>query len=316
MTFARGLLNKVDHMVNNLSNPLVSVSELVINWHITEACNYSCNYCYAKWSKSTHARELINNEYQTRELIKELFRFFTPNNENNSLSRIMQWDSIRINFAGGEPTLYKDKLLNALSFAKSIGFNVSLITNGSNLLGEDFLKSMVKYLSILGISLDSTNRLTNEAIGRMDRNRQATDVDSILYALKIAKENNPEVLVKINTVVNKLNYYEDMSEIINLINPDKWKVLRILPVIANNLDITDSQFNDFINRHEKLKYLIRAEDNKDMTESYIMIDPVGRFFQNSKDKMGYLYSGKILEIGVSAALNEIAFDFEKFSNRY
>ena len=23
--------------------------ELVVNWHITEACNYKCDYCFAKW---------------------------------------------------------------------------------------------------------------------------------------------------------------------------------------------------------------------------------------------------------------------------
>lgn len=26
------------------------LSELVINWHITEACNYRCRYCYAHWT--------------------------------------------------------------------------------------------------------------------------------------------------------------------------------------------------------------------------------------------------------------------------
>ncbi|EGR3240148.1 radical SAM protein, partial [Vibrio parahaemolyticus] len=24
-------------------------NELVINWHMTEVCNYSCKYCFAKW---------------------------------------------------------------------------------------------------------------------------------------------------------------------------------------------------------------------------------------------------------------------------
>lgn len=25
------------------------MDELVVNWHITEACNYNCRYCFAKW---------------------------------------------------------------------------------------------------------------------------------------------------------------------------------------------------------------------------------------------------------------------------
>lgn len=26
-------------------------SPVVINWHVTEACNYHCGYCYAKWQR-------------------------------------------------------------------------------------------------------------------------------------------------------------------------------------------------------------------------------------------------------------------------
>ncbi len=26
------------------------INEITINWHINEACNFGCNYCYAKWS--------------------------------------------------------------------------------------------------------------------------------------------------------------------------------------------------------------------------------------------------------------------------
>lgn len=49
-----------------------NTQQLVINWHLTEACNYSCQYCYAAWNKATNPRELINDAGQTLELLTEL----------------------------------------------------------------------------------------------------------------------------------------------------------------------------------------------------------------------------------------------------
>ena len=56
----------------------------------------------------------------------------------------------------------------------------------------------------------------------------------------------------------------------------------------------------------------------DMRESYLMIDPHGRFFQNgSLDAgQGYTYSRPILEVGADAAFAEMTFDHDRFSARY
>ena len=37
--------------------------DLVINWHITEACNYQCFYCFAKWQKDDQ-RELLHSKHE------------------------------------------------------------------------------------------------------------------------------------------------------------------------------------------------------------------------------------------------------------
>lgn len=47
-----------------------------------------------------------------------------------------------------------------------------------------------------------------------------------------------------------------------------------------------------------------------MIKSYIMIDPMGRFLQNSNNV--YQYSRSILEVGVLNALNDIKYDLVKF----
>jgi radical S-adenosyl methionine domain-containing protein 2 len=55
-----------------------------------------------------------------------------------------------------------------------------------------------------------------------------------------------------------------------------------------------------------------------MRESYLMIDPSGRFFQNNSPVagQGYVYSPSILEVGAGAAFAEMAFDHGRFSARY
>ena len=92
----------------------------------------------------------------------------------------------------------------------------------------------------------------------------------------------------------------------------------MLPIIQESkcLEISDTQFKQFLDNHQMYKDILFAEDNDDMTGSYLMIDPLGRFFQNDKDKQGYAYSSKIHEVGIEQAFSEIKFDKDKFSSRY
>ena len=71
----------------------------------------------------------------------------------------------------------------------------------------------------------------------------------------------------------------------------------------NGLEISRENFNQFLKRHKYLNPV--AEDNESMIESYVMINPLGRFYQNS----GYTYtfSRPILE---EAIVNEILGTFE------
>ena len=50
-----------------------------------------------------------------------------------------------------------------------------------------------------------------------------------------------------------------------------------------------------------------------MTGSYIMIDPLGRFFDNTTGKL--LCSKAILEIDLEKAFNEISFSIDKLLER-
>jgi radical S-adenosyl methionine domain-containing protein 2 len=289
-------------------------SELVINWHLTEACNYSCRYCYAKWHADEKRPELIRDPVASEVLINAIFRQFAPTPAN--FDRLgMEWKAVRLSLAGGEPLLYDRDVVRITRQAAAIGFKVSIISNGSRLT-EELMSELAPNLSVLGLSLDSIDPATNREIGRADKRDRTLQLDEIVEVLSLGRRLNPMLKLKINTVVNALNFAEDLTPLIRKLAPDKWKILRMLPAVTTDLAIANHEFAQFLNRDDALADLISAEDNSDMVESYIMIDPRGRFFQNSGNWAGYRYSDPILNVGVDSAFSQIDWRPEKFKARY
>ncbi|NRA82103.1 MAG: radical SAM protein, partial [Pseudoalteromonas sp.] len=222
---------------------------------------------------------------------------------------------VRINFAGGEPLILKKRFAQLIMKAKSLGFNLSLITNG-HYLTNSFINNYGAMFSMIGISFDSQYMITREDIGRIDRKDESFGTHVLIKAVKQLRKVNPSITIKINTVVNSLNYQESFEQLIAEIKPEKWKVFQVLPVLNDNLLISDEQFTVFVNRHASLKEVMVAEDNEAMTTSYLMINPQGRFYQNSSTQNGYIYGDLILDVGVEKALEVCQINWETFASRY
>lgn len=82
--------------------------------------------------------------------------------------------------------------------------------------------------------------------------------------------------------------------------------------------ISDEQFRAFLARHaalavEDARLAPVPEDNEDMTGSYVMIDPMGRFFDNVDGRL--CYSPPIQEVGIEQAFQAIRWDRERFVGR-
>ena len=131
-----------------------------------------------------------------------------------------------------------------------------------------------------------------------------------------------KIKLKMNTVITNLNYKEDFSELIKIIQPRRWKIFQVLPIIGQNdgdvdeLLVDSDKFQEFISKNQHLendKLQIVPENNDAMTGSYVMIDPEGRFFSNVDGT--YLYSSPILKVGILEAFDEIEFNIDKFEKR-
>lgn len=275
------------------------MNTITINWHIIETCNYSCTFCFAKY-KNSHLNELHKTEKHIDILLGKVYDYFKK-----------EYDHVRLNIAGGEPTLSKN-LNYIIHKANRLGFEVSIITNGSKLT-DDFIERSAKYISMFAISVDSINAYTNEKIGRISKEK-TMEASELLSQIKNVRQINPNVKIKINTVVNKHNYHENLAVFIRKVDPYKWKVFQALSVNTNEIFCSDDEYMEFVQKHEKSIVSMSKESGDDMRESYIMIDPYGRFYQNSGQS--YDYSETLMSASVSNAFNSIAFDRSKFDARY
>lgn len=226
------------------------------------------------------------------------------------LDKLYASDVKRVNFAGGEPTLAKE-FSDIVNYSHSLGIENTVVTNGTG-INEGLMNKIDRAIKSVKLSIDSSDEIVEKSLGR----GYGGHVSNIIRAAKLVRKHGVEVMA--NTVVTAMNINEDMHEIISKISPTRWKVFQVLPVDGQNIDefkklkISKEQFKLFIQRHNDICSMV-PEDNDLMTESYIMIDPLGRFFQNKDSK--YTLSDSILSVGVEKAFAQITFNDDKYKVR-
>lgn len=267
-----------------------------VNWHITYECNYRCSFCFFR----APSRE-SNDSIRLRISLEDAARL---------INLLACAGVTRVNFAGGEPTLVKE-FPDLVRLAHDSGIVTTVVTNGTG-LNDSLLKRISPFISAIKISIDSSSEGTEKYLGRGYGNHIR---NAIMASEKVRARGIPLMM---NTVVTKLNFNDDMHEIVSLIQPSRWKVFQVLPIDGQNisefemLKISEGEFNSFIKRHADIPSMV-PEDNGLMTDSYAMVDPYGRFFQNSGGR--YSYSRSILEAGVVTALSQLRFDEGKYHAR-
>lgn len=283
-----------------------------VNYHILEACNFGCRFCYATLlGAAGHARQPSLEE--AKAVIQAIADY------NRRVDRALQVK--RINFAGGEPLLYKP-LKGLIRFTKEKGFLVSLITNGS-LLTKAWFEEMHPYIDLLGLSLDSIDPGVLRISGRMPR-RGSSLVGADKARQIAAWCDSYNIPLKINTVVHRYNLHETLANFIRELNPIRWKLLQVTPIEEQNdahyeeFRISEEEFMTYVERNRAAlpihqRAILVAEPVRLLQGSYLMVNPEGLLFGNIEGK--HRYSRPILEAGFAAALSDIKVSVERFINR-
>lgn len=234
------------------------------------------------------------------------------------------------NIAGGEPMLYP----GLVELTKYIRNKVSLITNGS-LMNEEWIKNYAWMYETIGFSVDSLNDETNRKIGRCSKNGKPIPAGKIVELCELIRKYAPGCRIKINTVVSTLNKDEVMSDFIDEIAADRWKILRMKPFqygSFSNLDIqvSDEEFERFVERNRDRKGEedgVTAEAGMgtakrevvvepDMKASYVLIDSNGCLLDNAVDEMTPVVVCDCLMEDFAEGLRRLTLDKEKYEARY
>lgn len=279
-------------LLTRFHSPSRQIIPISVNYHYTRKCNYECGFCFHT-AKSSYMLPLAHSK--------------------RGLKLLKEAGMRKVNFAGGEPFLYPRFLSSMLVYCKEELHleSVSIVTNGS-LVKEKFLRDYGKYIDILAVSCDSFDEATNIHIGR----GKGEHIAKLKVLSQLCREYG--IKFKVNTVVNRFNFDEDMNAGIAAIDPFRWKCFQVLIVKGENnsqstlrdatkFSITDEEFQQFCEKHAHNKSLV-PESNQVMMSSYLILDEYMRFLDKDEDRA----SGSILDVGVEAALKKVNWDQENF----
>jgi len=174
----------------------------------------------------------------------------------------------------------------------------------------------------MAISCDSFDPEVNVLLGRAE-NGSGKHIGRVFQVAEWCGQRN--IKVKINSVITKHNWQEDMNLSIEELSPMRWKVFQVLLLDSENtgkdtgslrdardLVITDEQFQAFLARHQCQSSLV-PESNKAMKDSYLNLDEEMCFLdcQDGGKKPGR----SLLKVGVEEALKDAGYDHQAFLDR-
>lgn len=269
-----------------------------VNYFPSRLCNYKCGFCFHTETTSF----MLDGE-----------------NTKRGLKLLKEAGMRKLNIAGGEPFLHPKELTMMLQYCKEeLGVeSISIVSNGSKIT-EEWMAANARWLDILAISCDSFNSSTNQKIGR---GKDGKNVERLRNIAAWCKTYN--VKFKINTVVNKYNWNEDMVAQIAELSPFRWKVFQCLIVAGENDNpkrkrdatkflVTDEQWRTFCDRHKHLPCYV-PEDNNSMASSYLLLDEYMRFLDKGEGMIKQ--SESLLDIGVMEAMKQVVWDTKSFVER-
>jgi radical SAM protein with 4Fe4S-binding SPASM domain len=170
----------------------------------TQACNFSCHYCFENDCEFPTDNVVTKKIDHIIEKVKKLL---------NSEWFKSKFDSIKINFWGGEPSLNMGvikKVTEAFVDDKTVSFFI--FTNGSNI--EDLLPILLKFKGRFAIQLS----YDGEPVNYRRKTKKGTYTSSIVWAaMDLLHKNKIEFHIKSTIEYSDFNYLPEVWEHFKLI---------------------------------------------------------------------------------------------------
>ncbi|MBR3887534.1 MAG: radical SAM protein [Clostridia bacterium] len=211
-------------------------------WETTLNCNAKCKHCGSSCKYDAYPDELTTDE------IKNAFK---------QIANDMDATKILINVTGGEPLVRKD-LFEVMKYAKSLGFEWGMTTNGILLDDENIQKCKEAGMCTISISIDGLKDTHDEFRG------VPGSYEKIIENIKKLKAASFVDHIQVTTVFNKSNIdqLESLYPIMKDLKLDSWRLASIDPIGRAN-EHTDLMLNkedftklfNFIKEKNKLNEL-------------------------------------------------------------
>ncbi len=184
-----------------------------ISIEITNGCNLSCRHCYMN-------SMIINEEVISCEEWCDFFK---------KVKKDFGTD-VGLGISGGEPLIRKD-IFKILKYAKELGFNVGLATNGL-LIDKENIKELKKYVSAISISLDGFQKSHNYLRG-------SEVYQKTLDSIKLVKEAKISLLVKTTVYKKNLPSIESFYSFVKSLGVYEWHFFAMEPFGRGNKNRQD-----------------------------------------------------------------------------
>lgn len=249
----------MSHLKSDVPVPVDRPVPVSVNYFPSRLCNKECGFCFHT-AKTSYMLPIEDAK--------------------RGLAELKDAGMKKLNLAGGEPFLNPKYIGELCKYCKTELRleSVSIVSNGSK-IRENWLRKYGEYLDILAISCDSFNEETNIKIGRGN----GDNVSELFRIRDWCLEYG--IMFKLNTVICRYNFDEDMTAWVAELSPFRWKIFQVLKVegendgtaeTLRNVDkflIKDHEFTLFRQRHQHLLGAV-PENNKDMSNSYLLLDEV------------------------------------------
>lgn len=231
-----------------------------INWRITSSCDMvpRCCFCYAPLNLN-----------------------ISPLMHLKICDKIIDANVKIVGITGGEPACCND-LLDILKYLSNNGVDISLSTNGNNILTKH--PNFYRYIKIIALPIDYSN------IMRPENNLQA--VINLLEFIKVHKLKEFGLKIKIETVASIYNYNEidNILKLTEEYDVDVWKIFEYINYEDKNNPpgFNNKIYLKFLNKLNKknTKCKIICEDTSSRNNRYFIINPNGNIIIPTMQKNG------------------------------
>lgn len=278
-------MNKKDvglRLLSYYTNLPFSKPEMV-NLGLTHRCGLDCSICNTKEDNPN-----VEEEMSTEDLKKVI-------------DEIADWGNIGVSFAGGEPLLRKEALLECLNFADKRDVKTYMTTNGRAVNAETAQEIVNAGLDFISISLDGYNKKTNDTI-RDDGSYEG--VMKAIENLKKAKEEKGSNLkIGLTTVITSKNLGE-LTELHDFALEEDLHEINYHPYVPDNsfmgkVDyendefwIQESQMEKLNETIEELLQIKGSEKGRIGTSEFILENTVEYFEEKDDFSKGKCLAGQ------------------------